>query len=36
VLDATRAKTRLGWTAATPHDEGLQRTVAWFRTEVGA
>lgn len=36
VLDATRAKTRLGWTAATPLDEGLQRTVAWFRTEVGA
>ena len=36
VLDATRAKTQLGWTAATPLDEGLQRTVAWFRTEVGA
>ena len=35
VLDATRAKTQLGWTAATPLDEGLQRTVAWFRTEVG-
>ena len=36
VLDATRAKTQLGWTAATPLDEGLERTVAWFRTEVGA
>jgi UDP-glucose 4-epimerase len=36
VLDATRAKTQLGWTAATPLDEGLQRTVAWFRTEVDA
>jgi len=36
VLDATRAKAQLGWTAATPLDEGLQRTIAWFRTEVGA
>ena len=36
VLDATRAKAQLGWTGATPLDEGLQRTIAWFRTEVGA
>lgn len=36
VLDATQAKTRLGWTAATSLDEGLQRTVAWFKKEVGA
>jgi len=36
VLDAARAKAQLGWTGATPLDEGLQRTIAWFRTEVGA
>ena len=34
VLDATRAKSLLGWSAATPLDEGLTQTVAWFRKEL--
>src|SRR2546428_8760370 len=33
VLDAARAKTRLGWSATTSLDEGLAKTVAWFRKE---
>jgi len=33
VLDAARAKARLGWSATTPLDEGLAKTVAWFRKE---
>ncbi len=34
VLDPTRAKTSLGWSATTPLDEGLTQTVAWFRKEL--
>jgi len=36
VLDATRAKSLLGWSATTPLDEGLTQTVAWFRKELNA
>ena len=36
VLDASRAKSLLGWSAATPLDEGLNQTVAWFRKEMNA
>jgi CDP-glucose 4,6-dehydratase len=31
-LDSTRARTTLGWTARHALEEGLQRTVAWYRT----
>jgi GDP-L-fucose synthase len=30
-LDVSRASKLLGWTAKTPFDEGLKRTVAWYR-----
>jgi UDP-glucose 4-epimerase len=33
VLDAGRAKVLLGWTPATPLDEGLSLTWAWFEHE---
>jgi UDP-glucose 4-epimerase len=36
VLDATRAKALLGWSATTPLDEGLTKTVSWFRKELQA
>jgi UDP-glucose 4-epimerase len=36
VLDATRAKTRLGWSARTTLDEGLTQTIQWFRKELRA
>ena len=36
VLDASRAKEALGWTAATPFDAGLARTVEHMRKEVPA
>jgi len=36
VLDATRAKSLLGWSATTTLDEGLTQTVAWFRKEMTA
>lgn len=36
VLDPGRAKTALGWAAATPLDEGLVRTLAYFRRGVEA
>jgi GDP-L-fucose synthase len=29
-VDATRARERFGFTASTPFDEGLRRTVAWY------
>ena len=31
-LDTTRAKELLGWEAQTPLHEGIERTVAWFRS----
>ncbi len=31
--DTTRARERLGWQATIPLDEGLRRTVAWYRDE---
>src|SRR5262249_9984605 len=34
VLDSTRAKTLLGWSASTALDEGLTQTVQWFRKEL--
>jgi GDP-L-fucose synthase len=33
-LDTSRAETLLGWRATTPFDEGLARTVAFFRDQV--
>ena len=30
-LDVSRAKARFGWSATTPLDEGLRRTIAWWR-----
>jgi len=33
-LDTSRAEQLLGWRATTPLDEGLRRTVAWFRERV--
>jgi nucleoside-diphosphate-sugar epimerase len=32
VLDVTRARTRLGWSARTSLADGLLETVAWFRS----
>jgi len=34
LLDASRAKALLGWSATTSLDEGLSQTVAWFRKEL--
>jgi UDP-glucose 4-epimerase len=34
VLDASRAKALLGWTALTPLDDGLRQTLAWFQKEL--
>ncbi len=33
-LDVSRAKTLLGWTARTPLDDGLRRTIAWYRDNI--
>lgn len=30
-LDVTRAKERFGWSAQMPFEEGMRRTIAWFR-----
>jgi GDP-L-fucose synthase len=30
-LDVSRAKARLGWTATTPFEEGLAKTIEWYR-----
>ncbi len=30
-LDVSRAKSLLGWSAKIPLDEGLKRTIAWYR-----
>jgi GDP-L-fucose synthase len=35
-LDVSRAKTLLGWTATTPFEEGLKRTIAWYRESIAA
>ena len=32
-LDTSRAERLLGWKAETPFDEGLQRTIAWYREQ---
>lgn len=34
-LDTTRAKTLLGWQAQVPLEEGLRRTIAWWRESRG-
>ncbi len=33
MLDVTRAKERFGFVAKTPFDDGLARTVAWYREQ---
>jgi GDP-L-fucose synthase len=30
-LDTSKAEARLGWRATTPLEEGLRRTIAWYR-----
>ena len=35
-LDASRAGQLLGWSAATPLEQGIARTVAWYRSVRGA
>jgi len=35
-LDATKARERLGWTAAWSLDAALRETVAWYREHLGA
>jgi GDP-L-fucose synthase len=32
-LDTSRARALLGWSARTPFDEGLRRTIAWYRQQ---
>jgi GDP-L-fucose synthase len=32
-LDTSRAARLLGWTSKTPFDEGLRRTIAWYRAQ---
>jgi GDP-L-fucose synthase len=32
-LDVTRAHEQLGWAAAVPFEEGLRRTIDWWRSE---
>ena len=34
-LDTTRAKKLLGWQAQMPFEEGLRRTIDWYRQTVG-
>ncbi len=34
-LDTTRAEREFGFRAATPFDEGLKRTIEWYRMNVG-
>jgi UDP-glucose 4-epimerase len=36
VLDPSRAKALLGWTAVTALDDGLRQTLAWFQKELRA
>ncbi|MBI5711624.1 MAG: GDP-L-fucose synthase [Candidatus Eisenbacteria bacterium] len=35
-LDTSRAQKLLGWSARTPFDEGLARTIAWYRARRAA
>jgi GDP-L-fucose synthase len=35
-LDVSRAKKLLGWSAKTPFEEGLKRTIAWYRESIAA
>ena len=35
-LDSTKAKTRLGWSAEHTLDQGLAKTVTWYRQFLGA
>jgi len=35
-LDSTRAQERLGWKPEIPFDEGVRRTVQWWRSAFGA
>jgi nucleoside-diphosphate-sugar epimerase len=35
VVDPRRAKATLGWEAWTPLEEGLRRTVDWYRAGKG-
>jgi GDP-L-fucose synthase len=35
MLDTRRARERLGWEARTPLEEGLRRTIAWYRAQAG-
>jgi GDP-L-fucose synthase len=35
-LDVTRARERLGWQAEVPFEEGLRRTIEWWRSAAGA
>jgi nucleoside-diphosphate-sugar epimerase len=32
-LDSSKAKRDLGWEAEVPLEEGLRRTVEWFRDQ---
>jgi GDP-L-fucose synthase len=32
-IDATRARERFGWTARMPLEEGLRRTIDWYRAQ---
>lgn len=35
-LDTGRAQALFGWRAGTPWEEGLKRTIAWYRANRGA
>jgi GDP-L-fucose synthase len=35
-LDTSRAETLLGWRATTPFDDGLARTIEWYRNDRAA
>jgi GDP-L-fucose synthase len=36
MLDTSRAAERLGFVAKTPFEEGLRRTIDWYRTSRAA